>query len=302
MPARFARKLASKVRSRASGVKARLGIDAEYEVAPGTTITLPADHLLPLYRAAHPDYDRFLPHLAAALEEGDAVVDVGANCGDTLAAMYAANPNLRFTCVEPDPRFGAYLDRNIERLRGNDPALSVKVVRAMIGRAISGAVLTGKGGTAKQVVGGGSDGHATRTLDSVLPVDDHALVRLLKSDVDGFDYDVLDAAEAVIAAAEPLLFFECQLDHDFQKAGYERTIKALADRGYSHWTVFDNFGAPLLTTGDTGQIVMLLDYVWRQNRGEATRTIHYFDLFAATADDAAFAAQVVATYTGRGNS
>jgi FkbM family methyltransferase len=287
-------RMAWQLRKARTAVRSRLGIDIEYPVAPGVAIRLPAAHLLPVYQAEHPQYDRFLPHLAAYLPAGARVIDVGANCGDTLAAMHVANEGLRFTCIEPSPQFDAYLRDNIERLRLRRPDLDVTVVNTMVGKAISGAALVTIAGTAKQVVG--VAGAASTTLDALIDPSTRTGVRLLKSDIDGFDYDALDSAEAVIAAARPLLFFECQLDHGFQRDGYVATITGLEARGYRHWTVFDNFGATLLADADAGAVTELLAYLWRQNSGAATRTIFYFDLLAATDADAALAARAVADY------
>jgi len=47
-------------------------------------IRLPHDHLLPVYQARFPQYDRFLPHLAGFLPKKLIVIDLGANCADTL--------------------------------------------------------------------------------------------------------------------------------------------------------------------------------------------------------------------------
>jgi FkbM family methyltransferase len=289
--------LAWRLQKLRTSVRARLGIDTEHQVAPGLSIALPAGHMLPHFQTVHRDYDRFLPHLARYLPAGAMVIDVGANCGDTLAAMHVANPALRFTCIEPSQRFDAYLRRNLARLQALTPDLDVTIINAMVGKAISGAALVTIQGTAKQVVG--TAGDASTTLDAMITPDDRAAVRLLKSDIDGFDYDALDSADAVIAAAQPLLFFECQLDHDFQRDGYIATITALGARGYRHWAVFDNFGAVMLADTDAATVVALLGYLSEQNRGAATRTLHYFDLLASTDADAALAARVIADYSGQ---
>ncbi len=251
--------------------------DIGHEIAPGVTILLPPGHRLPEYQRDHPLYDRLLPRLAMLLPAGSHVVDVGANVGDTLAAMHAANPGLAFTCIEPDAAFGRYLDANIARLRQRAPDLQVKVARAMVGRAVASAALASSGGTARAETGADrADAMATTTLDALVS----GPVALLKSDVDGYDWDVLDSAEQLIAAQTPLLFFECLLDTAPQKAGFEATIARLAAAGYSDWAVFDNFGALMLRVSSPQALFGLLDYVWEQNRGRASRTIWYVDVLA----------------------
>lgn len=64
--------------------------------------------MLPKYKQAYPNYNRFLPHLAKHLKDSDFVVDIGANVGDTLAAMYRANDSLRFICTELNDVFYTY--------------------------------------------------------------------------------------------------------------------------------------------------------------------------------------------------
>ena len=55
------------------------------------SIELPAEHLFPSFQEKHKLYDRFLPHLCKYLAPGSTILDVGANCGYSLAAMYNSN-------------------------------------------------------------------------------------------------------------------------------------------------------------------------------------------------------------------
>jgi len=244
---------------------------------------MPADHQLGEYQRRHRLYDRFLPHLASYLPVGSAVVDVGANCGDTLAAMATTQPNLHYVCIEPDDAFFALLQENARRIRAIEAEVSVRVVKSLIGQAVNDVSLAGCGGTKKAVLGETGTGalKSIRLDDTVMPNEAKALA-LIKSDVDGFDFDVLDSSSSLIAQHHPLLFFECQLDHDFQKAGYENTLTWLSESGYDCWVAFDNFGEVILQTSAVRDVVQLLDYVWRQNTGRTSRTIHYIDLLGAT--------------------
>jgi FkbM family methyltransferase len=260
----------------------------------GVAIALPPGHMLPTHHRRHPRYDRFLPHLAGHLERGAGVVDVGANCGDTLAMMAARNPGLRYLCIEPDPAFEAYLQRNLQALRSAWPELQVQVARALVGLEVTNAALEGSGGT--KHARPGETGIATTTLDALVAQHRFAPVRLLKSDVDGFDYDVLASAAEVLQRDAPLLYFECHFTDAAQRRGYERLVPALAARGYRHWTVFDNFGEVMLASAHAEQMPDLFEYVDRQHRGRSTRTVHYYDVLAATERDAAFAARAVQAY------
>src|ERR1700723_972882 len=101
------------------GVRSLLGMKTEYRYR-NFSIRLPADHLLPFYQSMYGTYDKFLPHLVRYLEPQATVIDVGANCGDTLAGMYDANDRLNYICVEPDEVFFRYLSENAARMRNSN--------------------------------------------------------------------------------------------------------------------------------------------------------------------------------------
>lgn len=245
-----------------------------------TSITLPGDHALPEYQRQHRLYDRFLPLLVRHLDTGSVVVDVGANCGDTVAAMVAANPRLNYVCVEPDQGFFDLMTRNVEKIMGNDPAASIRCIQSLVGKAVGSAVLEGGAGTKHATLAEAPGALRSVTLDSLLAAPQRR-VALIKSDVDGYDYDVLDSAETLIARDQPLLFFECQMDNLSQREAYEATTRGLIEKGYRDWWLFDNFGELVFRAHRFEEIKQLFDYVWRQNMGRSTRTIWYFDVLAA---------------------
>jgi FkbM family methyltransferase len=271
-----------------------LGVQTEH-VYRDFSILLPPDHMLAHYQRTHPKYDRFLPCLAKHIEPGASIVDVGANVGDTLAGMVEINASSTYVCIEPDDGFFELLKKNIERIKASKPGLSVIAAKHLVGKAVSDVQLLGGGGTKHAVVG-----HAgsirSRSLDDILSSHAVQKVRLVKSDVDGFDYDVLDSAPSTISTHKPLLFFECQTDHAFQKQGYETTLRALEAVGYTEWVLFDNFGAVLLRADAVDHFVGLLEYIWKQNLGQSTRTIFYIDILAAVSVDKPLVDAALAEY------
>ncbi len=296
MTASFAARIGARFARHGRQLKQALNIPIRHRYTD-FTIQLPAEHLLPSYQRQHPRYDRFLPHLVAALAPDAGIVDVGANCGDTLAGMVERNPRARYVCIEPDTGFFAYLQDNIARMKASLGPLSIETVQSLVGMNVGHVALAGEGGTRHAVSTGGElDGHTSATLDSILAALPPISVKLLKSDVDGFDYDVLDSATGLLTTQSPILFFEAQCDFDWQLTDFTETIGRLARQGYRHWTAFDNFGSVVLRTDDAGQILQLLDYVWKQNQGLATRTIHYFDLLACTDADIDLIERVIGTY------
>lgn len=277
-------------------LKKALGRPVEYVIG-GHSILLPPEHALPAYQAVHLQYDRFLPHLARQLPAGGVVVDVGANCGDTLAAMLGANPQLHYICVEADASFYDLLERNAERLRRAVPGASIELHRAFAGAAIHAVALSGTGGTRHAVAGApeqGASGLRTIALDHI--VAHESAVCLLKSDVDGFDFDVIDSGRDLIRRREPLLYFECDCSHSHRLDGFDATLGWLERIGYTRWTVFDNFGAVMLARATAADARELLDYVARQDAGRSTRTIHYLDLLGTTERGRATASVALASY------
>jgi FkbM family methyltransferase len=263
--------------------KKRLGIPVEHAYGE-FSITLPADHMLPVYQKQHRRYDRFLPRLAKYIDHGATIIDVGANCGDSLAAMVEQNAKSTYVCIEPDAVFFEYLALNIRRIKAAVPGVDVRAIKSLVGKNITLVALEGVGGTKHAVAGQGN--HQAETLDEIVrALIGTSRVSLIKSDVDGFDYDVIDSAEELIASNGPMIFFECYVTSLQQKEGFESTLNWLQSIGYKDWTAFDNFGEVILRTADAADILQLIDYVWKQSSGGASRTIYYLDFLAGMGSD-----------------
>lgn len=269
----------------------------------GVTLALPPNHPLPHLQRQYDCYDRFLPQLARALSPGDLVVDVGANCGDTMAALVTANPGLHLICVEPNSEFFAYLGANRTALLTVHPHASVTLIPAMVGDRVKSAQLISHEGTATALPTAsaapapGTDAHQSRRLDEILQEMNLSgrRLRLLKSDVDGFDWDVIESAGALLTRDQPLLFFECQTDTESQLAAFREFLRRLIDDGYL-LHMFDNFGEYVLAVANSTAAFELLEYTWRQQRRAGHRAIFYFDVLAAPPRDQALVAQVLAAY------
>jgi FkbM family methyltransferase len=274
---------------------------------PGFNIDLPPDHLLPSLLRAYPLYDQFLPHLAKYLNAGDVVIDVGANCGDTLAAMSSANPALSFLCVEPDATFYSYLTRNARRITAAQPGTYVRTVQSLVGTQSSASMLHGEGGTktARALDPAGEPAatsdivHRSVRLDEIVRGQSALApekIRLLKSDVDGYDYDVIASAGAMLDNERLIIFFECYAESDEQRAGYLKLFEQLAARGYHHFSFFDNVGKFLKHTAAVDAAQSQLRDVWREPAAGSARAAFYLDVLACRDSDAAFIERVVAEF------
>jgi FkbM family methyltransferase len=258
-------------------------------------IELPAGHMLPIYQQSHPKYDHFLPHLGKYLIDSDVVIDIGANVGDTLAGMVEQNPTLSYICIEPDYDFYHFLNKNIGLIKNAVPNLKVRPIKALVGKNITNVLLEGAGGT-KNAIPNDIEGIKSVTLDKIIDIKTLSNVRILKSDVDGYDYDVLDASMSIIEKFSPLIYFECQYEQESQKDGYLKTIKLLKEIGYCDWFIFDNFGEFIIKTDDLAVIKQLVNYIWRQNIGRSTRTVYYYDILAAKQKDSQLLQDVLIEY------
>ena len=261
------------------------------------SIHLPRYHKLPEYQQRHRQYDSFLPHLVKDLNRDDIIIDVGANCGDTLAGMVSKNPKLHYICIEPDDEFYSYLLSNTARIKQKFPDTSIDLVKGFISDSEVAAGLIGEGGTKhrdKTVAGGFKSSRLADIVDKLGIV---KAVRLIKSDVDGYDYDVINSAGRLLESERVILFFECQYFEIGQREGFIRLFGDLLKLGFSDFRFFDNFGEFILNTSDSKMHGELIDYVMRQNQNKATRTIYYFDILASKPPDHIFLSRVVDQYS-----
>ena len=278
--------------SRARGLTYRVG---------SATLMLPADHALPGIRAYYPLYDEPLRFLAEALRKarpGFRAIDIGANVGDSAAAMGVEGSTsvpVPVLCIEGDPAYLRYLHRNARAL---GPQIEVEpcFVGASQGSVGVGALQRHDGTTsaarglelaASRTEAGGANlasGIPVRRLEQILarhPSFEGA--ELIKLDTDGFDFSILLAHKELLARTRPVLFFEYLLEsaHDADRA--QACLEMLASIGYADFLIFDNFGHPLLRTQDVTTMkdldrYLLSNLAFRQ-------AVYYLDVCAAVDAD-----------------
>ena len=190
-------------------------------------LELPLSHELPFYQHDHPGYDGRIGPLAAEL--GGPVVDIGANVGDTAAAIRAAS-DVPILCVEGDDRFFGLLERNAARLG------DVELERALVEGPAQGRVVRG-GGTARVVAGDAE--LPSKPLAQILA--EHARFAqpaLVKLDTDGMDVPIVDANLALLWRTLPVLFFE----YDPHLGATPDVFERLAEVGYATAEWYENTG------------------------------------------------------------
>jgi FkbM family methyltransferase len=289
---RLLSKIARRIRH---SCRSLIGIPRNYSFED-CEIALPASHALWLYQAEHPRYDRFLPHLARFIKADQSIIDIGANVGDSLAGMSAANSDPTYVCIEADEFFYQRLLDNIDRIKKTKPSLKVHPAKRLVGKSVIASGLEGRSGT-KRAVASDKGSIISQPLDQIvaefpgLPA-----ARLLKTDVDGFDYDVIESSLSLIERMKPLIFFECDCASDEQRSGFDRIVRVLESFGYNDWAIFDNFGQLMLRTSDIESLLQLMRYAWRQSSEPSTRTIYYVDVLVSHSNDRLLIDQVLSTY------
>jgi FkbM family methyltransferase len=269
---------------------------------PGTTsllkvggfeIKAPVDD--PLYEsyAAHPGYNSEIGRMASAIcsrYPDMMAVDVGANIGDTAAIIRGACP-APIVCVEGDRALAGILAENVAQLgdvrlvhcylderREERP---VNIAKAGWNSTLAPAVADAPGAVV-----------AFSTLDDVIDDADHARIKLLKVDTEGYEKRVLRGARNLLRDGRPAVLFEHNRDalSCIEEDGTE-IFSELRDLGYRSTLFWDNTGRFLLGTSlnETGMIADLHDYV--AYAGRSLGCIYYLDVCAFHEDDGNLAEQ-----------
>lgn len=247
-------------------------------------LTLPPGHPLPHYRSEHPLYDRFLERLAEHLPARTLVIDVGANIGDTYLCMVARNQLIDFICIEPHKEFFAYLEKNSAQACIDFPTLNKpELIQAFVGAVpIVGSLVSAAGTAQVQEVAEADETPDYISLSDVLNRQnalDNRPQLVIKSDVDGFDFNVILSLGEWLTKQNLTLYFECQTNTGQQLESFKNCLEQLEQHGFK-FDALDNFGNLLLKNVNATSVCQVLDYVWRQNSGISTRTIWYLDILA----------------------
>jgi FkbM family methyltransferase len=261
----------------------------------GMVLQLPADHPLEFFQSKYKRYDRFLPFLVKRLLEGNGVIDVGANCGDTLAAIIPHGPQLSYIAIDPSENFFNYLTENLKTIQQSYPATNIIINKSAVGNDSEPYILSEEKGTAKAIKGVNSNASTflkIKLTKLIASLSIEFKPRLIKIDTDGFDYDVLNSGLDLINEHKPILFFECNPESQIQLIGYLDTLKKLEQLNYKNFYIFDNFGEFILNSSDINQITNLIRYFLNQS----TRTFYYIDILAVVTPDTELADAAINEY------
>ncbi|MBK9593252.1 MAG: FkbM family methyltransferase [Crocinitomicaceae bacterium] len=254
-------------------------------------LLLPPNHLLPEYQKKHPLYDRFLPVLVKVLGNQGCVVDIGANVGDSLFSIIDNCMN-EIICIEPSDRFYSYLLKNIESL----PLASkdrIKTYKRIISADTSPGYLSHNSGTATFIVEKNSNSNLKISLDALLPEKN---ISLIKSDTDGFDFDVILSATKIIREQVPILYWENLVTNMREEKSYEELYQLLESYGYSYLCVFNNYGEILLEGANFESLKSLNMQIANEYTKGKLPYIRYTDVLACSNRDQFMVKRAIDSY------
>ena len=216
----------------------------------GVDLYMPWSHVLPDYARGKSLYGRNLIELAEAIHRGPSeefrIVDIGANIGDT-ALLVLNHVDGKALCIEGDEYWARYLHMNV----GEDPRVTIEEVMLAPSEMDSTglSVVRHESGSSVFV----KDGEKGETTTWVSADDlrernpDFADVRLIKSDIDGYDPILVPEVARAWSDSRPVLFFEYCPEATHEVAGYDPKLlwDDLAELGYSRLAIWDNTGDPL---------------------------------------------------------
>lgn len=206
------------------------------------------------------------------------VVDVGSNVGDTVVGMCQKNPNLEYLCIEADKKYFNDLLKNVKKLKTFYPKVIIHTFNKFIGKNMNNVSLKkGTEGTNTSVKGGNIKSFTLSKIMNNFEI--NKTISLLKTDVDGYDYDVIKSSYSRLSK-ETFLFFECYYENASQYKNFKSFFKELYQKKYDNFAIFDNFGQFICIIDNLPQIYELLSYVFNQNLGKGTRTFFYYDVLA----------------------
>jgi len=173
-------------------------------------------------------------------QEAEFILDVGANTGLYTLLACAVSPIAQVVSFEPVPRVYQILKQNVElngwsarcdlRNQAVSNAMGLARLHVPLSNVPTSASLNPDGfrGNSGELI----EVEAT-TIDAVCA--DRARVDLVKLDVEGFELEVLEGMERVLATDRPTIIMEC-----IREGRYQATESLLARYGYRFYHLRDD--------------------------------------------------------------
>jgi FkbM family methyltransferase len=207
-------------------------------------IILPPDHNLSLYNKLYPEYDKFISTIVKKLSKNTSVLDIGANVGDTICRLIQSNNKLHYYCIEADDFFFDYLNLNTNNFKKKF-SYKIDLIKLLVGQKLQGKLIGNHGTKSLLENSKNSDANKvikSKNLDEIIVKYNIKNIKLIKCDVDGYDYNVILSGINYIKKNTPDIFFEYHKLNESSQVNYINIINILFDIGYKNWTLLNNYG------------------------------------------------------------
>lgn len=258
-----------------------------YEI-DGFVLDMGKNHLLSDYQEDCPMFSRFIPYLGELAEEirGEhgVIVDLGANVGDTVAALIK-HTNAAVLCIEPTDEYYHLLNKNLFVMNAEE---RIRTIQAFISNKKKNyqSIVSG-GGTAVQQESSQST-IPTFSLPEVFVQCDIALdqIALIKTSTSGNDAGAVLSLGDSLREMKPVFYIETDMSMTVDRAVLDSQLDAylqmdnyLAAHDYEVCFIFDNFGN-LLCKGTPETLKDIHRYMYRMAMGKSNRTFYYIYILA----------------------
>ncbi len=255
----------------------------------GHALMMPAEHPIAGDLAEYPQYNRPLGLAMEAIavthraQLSFAVIDVGANIGETIAIIEQRLPGVcSYLCVEADSEIAELCRLNH---KGNG---RVEVEQSFIGEHEGTPVWLEDDGRANPATKLAGEQHVPDDLGGRLVRLDtiggpfaasKGCLSLLKVDTEGYDFSVLRSAPELLAAYKPGIYFEWFPElllglHEEVWDGFDY----LTTFGYRYFVFFTNKGSYHCQVSDPDRLFLRS----LASVALSDRSFGYFDVFAST--------------------
>jgi FkbM family methyltransferase len=245
-------------------------------------IEAPKNHLLVKVLEFQPYRDMCVGITAkyiSAKYPNKAIIDIGANIGDTAAiiATYAQN---KLILIEASDYYFDILVNNTLQLPNE---VITKNCLISDGNQISGS-FTHRGGTAFfREEASGEIQIKTVRLSSL--TDEN--VCFIKTDTDGYDFKILNDNLEWLASARPAILFENQILNNQDLDDSNELLTRLAEIDYAYFIVWDDAGFHLLSTTSLDVLKDLNRYLFKvwETRSDKQKNVYNFDVLCLNLTD-----------------
>ena len=246
----------------------------------GRKMMMPAEHPIVATVTEAPLYNIPLALAVAVLAKAQtplAIIDVGANIGETVAAIEQTTPDrCIYFCIEPEPELAQFC-----RLNFNANA-RVVVEEAFVGECKDANVTLVDDGRANPstTFSISPSAKALSPLDRLAAsfIEQHG-VDLIKTDTEGYDFTILRSAESILQKYKPAVYFEWYPELIVKlNERPECIFEYLQQYGYRHWVLFTRRGELHCEISDpTKRFIEVL-----AKAAINCADISYFDVFGST--------------------